>query len=96
MTSPLTAMRPHFPLVTLLVGLACAQSACNLGSLDYLQNGAAKRDGGLGDGQGTPDQDSTGPGDARLGTKSVVRRCSASLHRRAGLHSSFRRRLRRV
>jgi hypothetical protein len=68
MTSPLTASRRSAPLVILLVGLACAQAACNLGSLDYLQNGT-KRDGGVEDSQGTSTQDSVNSGDTFLGTK---------------------------
>jgi len=65
MPSLLTAVHPRFPLVPLLVGLVCAQAACNLGSLDYLQNGT-KQDGGDGDGQGTSNQDSTSPGETPL------------------------------
>ncbi len=68
MPSPLTAMRPRSPLVSLLVGLVCAQAACNLGSLDYLQNGV-KQDGSVGDGQGTSNQDSTSPDEAPLADK---------------------------
>jgi hypothetical protein len=68
MTSPLTASRRRSALATLLVGLACAQAACNLGSLDYLQNGT-KRDGGFEDGPGTSSPDNVRAGDTFLGTK---------------------------
>jgi hypothetical protein len=64
-------MRPRSPLVPLLVGLVCAQAACNLGSLDYLQNGT-KRDGGDGDGQRTSNLDSTSSDEAPLAGKPDV------------------------
>jgi hypothetical protein len=45
MTLAFTATRRRSLLVTLMVVLACAQSACSLRSLEFLQNGA-KSDGG--------------------------------------------------
>jgi hypothetical protein len=68
MPSLLTAGRSRRPFVILLVGFGCAQAACSLGSLDYLQNGA-KREVGSGDGQGTSTRDGENSNDEVSATK---------------------------
>ena len=57
--SAFTATHPRSPLVTLMVGLACAQAACSLGSLDYLKNGANRDSGGETDNLGTSGPDTS-------------------------------------
>jgi hypothetical protein len=62
MTLPFTANVHSSPFAALIVGLVCAQAACSLQALDYLQNGA-KRDGGSAGDQSTSNQDTSGPKD---------------------------------
>jgi hypothetical protein len=50
-----------------MLGLACAQAACSLGSLDYLKNGA-KQDSGVVDHQELSDPDTSSSSDVLLDT----------------------------
>lgn len=69
MTAAFSPMRCRLSLFALMVGMACTQADCSLGSLDYLQNGV-KQDGGVADNSGLSDPDTSSLSDALLdGTK---------------------------
>ena len=67
MTPAPTATRLFSPLVVAMASLVCAQAACSLRSLDYLQNGD-RRDGAIGNDQGMdmPTPDTVSPSGALL------------------------------